>query len=664
MHPVLQMKNIRRLPPSIRDIVSKAAGKSRTSTDVATARRILDVHPSLSSSQRLAFLPVFFANLDPEKIPTSDDLDNPLRQPVTREDVLCALSSLDAVLNLTAPEDVGPSLWPRVWAWFDFVHVHRDLFIGIGVTGFPPEKIFYLNFIKFVDAFRCHSATRTVISTGPRFWACLVKGWMFLPEIDDPLRTTLLQTLADFFGGMIAHPEASSVEAMVQAAGSVEDLASLILLFVRTTINGPLLGTAIPVTYIHHILLFITSADGCPPRLVGHPSARLGPLIISLCLQDFPSELVSTLLFLCDRWQHDEQAPMVIENCITLLEHMILRLPANVLLSALIDRGLLRALALITLKCGSGTEARRVKLHYQIRSFLHQILPAGLAFYHVVSSFEKSYPALDEIVSQQDFKGSPLSGEWDDFCILAEDRAAVLDEYFSDDYVASKACDNSKCGSIKEADSMAGCCSGCQAFYYCSRECQIADWRAGHREYCDSHEHLLLTQHSANPKLTFKERSFIRMMLLQTYFKMQRSIYAQQVKILAALPADPPPLLFTLFDFCKLPPGVNVEVVGAEPPEVPDCIADIVDPFSDEWVDIASRAESGRGRADLHAVQLLNGLGPHVWIIPLRSGSAAIYEAVRRLADRVRNGEVEGETEILDAVDGILTEHEDVLEIY
>ncbi|KAJ7609886.1 hypothetical protein FB45DRAFT_1066448 [Roridomyces roridus] len=114
MHPALQMKNITQLPPSIRDVASKAAGNSRTSKDVAAARNLLNVYPRLSSFQRFALLPVFFVNLDPEKIPTAEDLDTSRRRPAIREEVLCALSALDAVLNLGAPEDVGPSLWPRV----------------------------------------------------------------------------------------------------------------------------------------------------------------------------------------------------------------------------------------------------------------------------------------------------------------------------------------------------------------------------------------------------------------------------------------------------------------------------------------------------------------------------------------------------------------------
>ncbi|KAJ7609876.1 hypothetical protein FB45DRAFT_340025 [Roridomyces roridus] len=211
---------------------------------------------------------------------------------------------------------------------------------------------------------------------------------------------------------------------------------------------------------------------------------------------------------------------------------------------------------------------------------------------------------------------------------------------------------------------MAGRCSGCKAFYYCSKECQIADWRAGHRDFCSSHEHLLLTQLSTDPKLTFTERSFIRTLMSRTYIGVQRGICVHQVRRLASRPADSPPLLFTLFDFCKLPAVVHIRTLVGRPPKVPECIADVVDAFSDEWIDLVSRTKQGRGRMDLHAVRIMNGEVPHVWIIPLRSESADIYEALTALADRVRSGEVEGEEEILEAVDGILAEHQEVMEIH
>lgn len=31
-------------------------------------------------------------------------------------------------------------------------------------------------------------------------------------------------------------------------------------------------------------------------------------------------------------------------------------------------------------------------------------------------------------------------------------------------------------------------CSGCQSVFYCSRNCQVADWKNGHKNECKSYE--------------------------------------------------------------------------------------------------------------------------------------------------------------------------------
>ncbi|KAJ7609875.1 hypothetical protein FB45DRAFT_943144 [Roridomyces roridus] len=659
MHPALQMRTIKQLPPSIRDIVSRIAKASRTSSEVAAARQILLDVPSLTPAQRLAFLPAFLANLDPDKVPRSEQLDDANLRPAIRKEVECAVISMDAIFNsMSIPKDVGPSLWPRIWAWFNFVHVSglKELFLLLGIRMYSEDE-FYVDFMIFVNAISEHKPTHTLVATTPGFRACLVKAWECLPEIDKPaIRTILLHTLSDFVGNITAP---SQFKEVLEAAGSIDHLASLVLLFVRTGITGPLLESSQPAMYIHNFLGFVVSGADCPEETTGEGAKPLGPLLAALCGQNFPQELMDVILFLCDRWE-DKHVPTVTDAFLRLVRHILQCLSANIWLPRLIERGLLRALALVTLKWGAGVENSELQLDDQVRVFLHHILPAGLVFSRSVSAFQESYAELIELTSQDDFKQSPLFDEWDGFCIAAKERVGVLNASMSDDFVTYKACDN--CGIIQQPNFMAGCCSGCTAFYYCSRECQIADWRAGHRDYCDSHETLFLTQRSTDPKLTFSERSFIRTLTSHTYLAERRSVCAQQVKIFAAHPVDSPPLLITLFDFCEFPPVVTVEMVGEKASEN---MANTVDLSSDEWADLARRLERGRGRIDLHAVRItVNCKVPREWIIPLRSESAAIHVALTDLANRVRKGEVEGDEDILDAVDEILVENGTVMEIH
>ncbi|KAJ7602375.1 hypothetical protein FB45DRAFT_1015492 [Roridomyces roridus] len=238
MHPALQIKNIKQLPPSIRDIVSKVAKPSRTSAEVSAARQILLDVPSLTPSQRLAFLPVFFANLDPDKVPGSEQLDDANLRPAIRK------------------EDVGPSLWPRVWAWFNFVHVlgHREILLLLGIC-MPSEHEFCVDFISFVNVITSHLPTRTLIATTPGFRACLVKGWECLPAIDNPSKRTIFLYTISLFLGRVTTP--SQFEEMLEAAGSVDHIAFLVLLFLRTAVTGPLIEPSQPATYMHNVLAFV-----------------------------------------------------------------------------------------------------------------------------------------------------------------------------------------------------------------------------------------------------------------------------------------------------------------------------------------------------------------------------------------------------------------------
>ncbi|KAJ7614973.1 hypothetical protein FB45DRAFT_1109365 [Roridomyces roridus] len=205
---------------------------------------------------------------------------------------------------------------------------------------------------------------------------------------------------------------------------------------------------------------------------------------------------------------------------------------------------------------------------------------------------------------------------------------------------------------------MAGRCAGCHAFYYCSQECQKTDWRVGHRNFCASHQGLLLAEHD-DRNLSFKERSFMRALIHHKYLKAQGAICFEQVQVLAAHPAESePPLLFTLFDFDRCPPVVQVHEVG----NLPKRVADLVGTDSAEWTDIVERAERDGGYTQLHGLCVTDGEGPRVWLIPLRTDIPLIHEGLKPLADRVRLGELGDQYELLGEIRRVLDE--EVTEIH
>jgi hypothetical protein len=79
---------------------------------------------NVSEPDQIFLLPVFFINIDPAQIPTSEEMD-PLH-PDTRKRLSCAVLSLRAVFSMGPPEDTGPTLWPRVWPWIYFIYEHQE----------------------------------------------------------------------------------------------------------------------------------------------------------------------------------------------------------------------------------------------------------------------------------------------------------------------------------------------------------------------------------------------------------------------------------------------------------------------------------------------------------------------------------------------------------
>ncbi|KAJ7440217.1 hypothetical protein B0H11DRAFT_2353802 [Mycena galericulata] len=141
----------------------------------------------------MAFLPVFFVNLDPDGIPSSAELE--VFRPHTMDTVSRAVVSLDAISRIYPPMDFGLTLWPRAWPWLDFLHTHWTNLPGVPLI---PESTFYANFIKFSGNFHDHPDTYSMMSATPGFRVMVSKAWTFLPAIAEPQWELLLSDLSGF----------------------------------------------------------------------------------------------------------------------------------------------------------------------------------------------------------------------------------------------------------------------------------------------------------------------------------------------------------------------------------------------------------------------------------------------------------------------------------
>ncbi|KAJ7614178.1 hypothetical protein FB45DRAFT_938154 [Roridomyces roridus] len=318
-----------------------------------------------------------------------------------------------------------------------------------------------------------------------------------------------------------------------------------------------------------------------------------------------------------------------------LVRRMIKPSPARWWLNAVLERGLLRALILITLRCNP----RGWKLQHQVGYFLRLFLPAGLVYFHAVVAYGKALEDAQALLLGDVLKKNPLYGpcHWEEFFACADERLEVLTEYQSSSL--QKACDNTECGLIRDSTSLRRC-SGCQVFYYCSVECQRNDWEIGHRNACPNHHSVLLSERAA---LTFCERSFFRALIHDTYLKERPSICVQQIRVLSEYDSAMHIPLLTLFDYCRPLPTISVEPVDPDDAEAQEQLRELVDTESAEWQYILERARLGEGRYQLHAIRVVHGmqetwLKTRSWVVPLRTDGDAIFAGLRSLAQRMRQG--------------------------
>ncbi|KAJ6491188.1 hypothetical protein C8R45DRAFT_1213195 [Mycena sanguinolenta] len=159
MHASLRMSRLVELPPTVHGVATAAANGSFQ--DFQRLRQIIFVEKSHSPE---AVLPVIYRCLDPQKIPTIDEL-------APRKAVSVAALALKTLFIPIVPAGAGSDLWPRVWAWFQFLDTHRPnktemkhILVKCACRLRPEERLAILN------------ATQGLYTIVGRAWASLADG--------------------------------------------------------------------------------------------------------------------------------------------------------------------------------------------------------------------------------------------------------------------------------------------------------------------------------------------------------------------------------------------------------------------------------------------------------------------------------------------------------
>ncbi|KAJ7198424.1 hypothetical protein B0H12DRAFT_1226215 [Mycena haematopus] len=652
-HPAVDLQNVQRLPVSLRRVALAACDGSRSYHNL---QRAATLARSAAEHHKILFLPVFYAILDPAQIPTPVDLES--LQPDTRASVSRASLALGVVFDIIdavskkypEPDDVGPTLWSRIWPWIFFMHEYREYLRAASVFLQTED---YIRFLLFVVDIYGPQPMRDIISATPGLRVLLATIWTLLPRSPWEAYEACLWYLCGIIGSLDFTDPLHFAEMIEGAGGTLDDLASLMMRHMDDVVHGQFSGElGSPPAYMRYLSWFILATDSgstVQQSTVPHISMR-ETFLETLRLHGFiPAFVVAmdTVLEACklnpNSWGHDNIESSFAAT-LELLEDLLNTSLGFQWLPAAIEAGLLRMMA------GIATEFPS-RFDEPLRFLLTKILRDGLLYYHVVAAMEEVLDDATEIWSSEELEGAEILDDWDSFRDLAERRRSLLDCLQS-----RRACDNLECRKIEE-NSRCRRCSGCNIHYYCSSDCQIADWKhGGHRDRCSTPPLLALGEISSC-LLGYRERNFLRAVVQEDYADGINSICQAQVIFMANHPADK---FYTFFDYTH---GVaQISVHSAANPLSSNLTSSDLKQAGSEWAEILSRASRSGVRLQLHVIRVPEGRDKRIFVIPLRTNSPQVYDALRQLARSIPTGF--NEEDVSGEIGRILEQAADLVEIH
>ncbi|KAJ7486271.1 hypothetical protein B0H11DRAFT_2015499 [Mycena galericulata] len=599
VHPALRREALARLPVSLRRMGNAAMdGSLIGDKDLEGFAQLCRFTPD---DQRHLMLPAFYASLNPAGIPSPDVLDRMLvtTDSVAISAIIRASMALGELARLPmTPRAAFPDLWARVWPWIKFLHTYHD-----SLTCIPEDNELYFNFLDLFTHFNSEGG-KAVIGTTPGVREITGHAWTVLEDEREGIIKLCFYLRHD--EGLV---NASALAEIAEGAGGITNLASLTVKLLKCALVD---GTdAVPLDSDDFFVASIAVRFMYEVNMYGGAEGPFGKALLSHGLAEIlPSAMcrMNTV-----RTAH-LTGPATLQLGLSVLHRWISTVPGFIYFSDAIRAGLLHLLVSAAMNDGDNSSD-----HLE---FFLDVLPAYTVYHSVLVHLQKALRDVEVLAAQPAFTGSRYHPKWRAFVDLARSRLDFLAFFESPDYYSEKACDNLECDRIRLKDDFRRC-SSCQDLYYCSKECQISDWKTGHRKTCKKFE--TLRQFSWE-RLTTRDRGFMRALLHNDYLALRRDILISQVDFLIVNPHTP---FYTTFNYTAgwvtmTVSGVPDDGRGEEYHE-PEWVA--------RWEDQVRRASRSGGRMEIHTMSILVGNRQHLLIVPLRSNNLEVYDGVTRLAE-------------------------------
>ncbi|KAK7024680.1 hypothetical protein R3P38DRAFT_2950731 [Favolaschia claudopus] len=596
MHPLLHLQNLKKLPED--------------ALKIANTVTLFDFFQLTKVDAKLEYLPIYYHVLDPRRIPTPEELEDP--NIVTHGNLAATLLCTNPLFRTLVPPDVLPDLWPHLWPWIDFIFTFDD-FLTENIKWFFPAPM-YFNFIYFCSAMWDHGENKDIIVSNPRCAAIAIRAWAWLLDHDDVLERgrhiLIIQS--------IIHQSGATLDDILDAVeGRLDEIARLVMRQCAPLV--PL--NQKPITFQMDqeentwLLEYAVGIVACLDQVTNHSIAASRRLCTALVSFGFVETLTAScygLSLSSNGLSHAQRR--AIHGFLSILIGIFEGPKGSEALQLSVETGLLN----VVLQHAQWPPSHVV--HEDLVLLMKELLPRSTIYYHTLSKFRPLVPML-EIVDKtpQIFRVDSVYDAWKSFSELCRERLRAQAVFDSKVGPFSRACDNVECGKLLPKNTFKRC-AGCSSVLYCSRECQRVDWRSGHRNACIWH---LSNRHRIRVIFSAKEYSFLRFLMQLDYCSQKSTFVAHLFRHWASNPNE---TVASLFDYRS--GRIEVTCFGADLDEADD--SEICD--SEYYKDIEKRVERSAGRMTLDVMRVPYGTGYRDLILPLRRETGRIEADLKRIS--------------------------------
>ncbi|KAJ7171358.1 hypothetical protein C8R46DRAFT_184199 [Mycena filopes] len=592
MHSALQPRRLQRLPARARKIATAACSLD------CSIQEMLDMGILMAGTPMgdlPAFLPLFFAFLDPLRIPSPREVQD--LSLYTRRVLGSAEICLVAIYNVSTSLDALQEAWPRLFQWVHFFCTFRQFL--------PPparaETDFYFDFLQLTRTITARWMNPTLFTSTPGLRLILFRAWAVALDDDDQVkRTRWMMDLFAFVNHKIT--SADEMDDIIEGAGgSLDHLAAHIvrhLALLTSTDKGPI--SSLSVGLVDDTMAVVDKINAFLSPEKHEDRRQLPALTASLVDRGVVEVLTASLSTIHGA---GVEVPQTLHTVIFFLAQVFMAEQGDASIAVAARGGLLPGI----IKCAQQALPDGGQ-HWKF--LLVGVLAPATVFYCTLVPLRKAYldPDVRALEAEHSFRECGLWQHWAQFARVLLQRFRL--EEFRDLVSQNLACDNFKCGHIEPKSNFKRC-AGCRTAFYCSAPCQTVDWRHGHRDACAGYMELY---NDECKRVSNRERAFIRLVMHKDYLD-------ARPKILHSFITNPS-ASFVLFDYRLpfIPASIEVHPLSEA--------AEKITVLQGVWADWVRRAAESEGRIQLHVALLREGDAERFWILPLRMNTPLLRLAV------------------------------------